>query len=135
MQEGINMAEQDGIYKCNTCGNVVSVIEAYPGVLVCCGKDMNLLQEKTSAEEGKEKHVPIIETFEKGVRVKVGSVPHPMEKEHYIELIQLTDENGIVIGKRLKPGDKPEVEFCCVTFKEGLKARALCNIHGLWRSK
>ena len=127
------MAEQNGIYKCEICGNVVSVIEAHDGALVCCGKEMKLLEEKTSEQEGKEKHVPVIEKFESGVRVNVGSILHPMEESHYIEIIQLVKDNDIVIGKRLKPGEEPVAEFCLAN-TEGLKARALCNIHGLWKN-
>lgn len=127
------MAEKDGIYKCNICGNVVSVIEAQAGELVCCGAPMEKLEEKTE-DEGKEKHVPVIEEFDGGIRVKIGSVPHPMEEKHYIELVQLIDQNGVVMGKRLGPNDEPVAEFCCVAKKEGLKARILCNVHGLWRS-
>ena len=126
------MAELNGIYKCDICGNVVSVLESGGGTLVCCGQDMNLLKEKTSAqEEGKEKHVPIIEKTDAGVKVKVGSIAHPMEEKHYISLIQLIKEKDVVIGKRLKPGEKPEAEFCLANV-EGLKARIFCNIHGLW---
>jgi superoxide reductase len=128
------MAEQNGIYKCSVCGNVVSVLEAHAGELVCCGKPMVLQEEKTSAIEGKEKHVPVIETIEGGVRVKVGSVPHPMEEKHFISLIQLIKDGDVVIGKRLKPGNKPEAEFCCLATAEGLRARIYCNIHGLWIS-
>ena len=40
------MAEKNGIYKCEICGNIVSVIEAKDGELVCCGKPMVLLEEK-----------------------------------------------------------------------------------------
>ena len=127
------MAKQNGIYNCEICGNVVSVLEGKDGELVCCGQPMTFLEEKTAEAEGKEKHVPIIETIDGGVRVKVGSIPHPMEENHYIELIQLMDKDNIVIGKRLKPGDTPIAEFCLANVK-GLKARALCNIHGLWKS-
>lgn len=127
------MAKQNGIYKCEICGNMVSVIEAHDGALVCCGKEMKLLEEKTSEQEGKEKHVPVIEKFEGGVRVKVGSIPHPMEEEHYIELIQVIKDGDIVIGKRLKPGEEPVAEFCLTDTGE-LKARELCNIHGLWKN-
>lgn len=127
------MAKLNGIYKCKICGNVVSVLEAHEPDIVCCGKPMTLLEEKTE-EKGKEKHVPVIEKTEPGVKVKVGSVPHPMEAEHYISLIQLIKGNNIVIGKRLKPGDKPEAEFCCLAETEGLKARIYCNVHGLWRN-
>lgn len=128
------MVEQNAIYKCEICGNVISVIEANAPNISCCEQEMTLLEEKTTEAEGKEKHVPVIETIEGGVKVKVGSVPHPMEEKHYIELIQLIKDNEIVIGKRLKPGDKPEAEFCCLVETGGLKARALCNVHGLWVS-
>lgn len=127
------MAKQNGIYKCRVCGNVVSVIEAHQGVLVCCGKEMELLEEKTSEIEGKEKHVPIIGKTENGVKVKIGSMPHPMEEGHYIELIQIIKDGNVIIGKRLKPGDKPEAEFC-LAYTKGLKSRELCNVHGLWVS-
>ena len=128
------MAKQNAFYKCNICGNIVSVVEAHEGELVCCGKPMELLVEKGKAEEGNEKHVPVIEKTDAGVRVKVGSIPHPMEAEHFIEIIQLVADHGIVMGKRLKPGDKPEAEFCCLADTENLKARILCNVHGLWKS-
>ena len=128
------MAEQNGIYKCEICGNVASIIEAHDPDLVCCGKPMKLLEEKGIDQEGKEKHVPIIEVEENLVRVRVGTIPHPMEKEHYIELIQLIKDGNIVIGKRLKLDDLPEADFCLEN-TEGLKARALCNVHGLWRSE
>jgi len=127
------MAKQNAIYRCDTCGNVASVIEAHDGALACHGKNMALLEEKTSAQEGKEKHVPVIESFDGGIRVKVGSISHPMEASHYIELIQLVKGDDTIIGKRLKPGEKPVAEFCIVN-TEGLKARALCNVHGLWKN-
>ena len=127
------MAEQNAIYKCSVCGNVISVLEAHAGQLVCCGKPMELLKEKTAKEEGREKHVPVIEKIKDGVKVKVGSIPHPMEEKHFISLIQLIDKKGgVIIGKRLKPGDKPEAEFCCLAPTEGFRARIYCNIHGLW---
>jgi len=130
------MTEKNGIYKCNICGNVVEVIEAYQGELVCCGKPMDLLEEKTQAEEGKEKHVPVVETSGSKVKVKVGSIDHPMEKEHYIELIQILGDGEVIASARLKPGEKPEAEFSLDDIPEGTKitARELCNIHGLWIS-
>ena len=127
------MAKQNAIYKCDICGNVVSVLEAHAGELVCCGQPMDLLEEKTAEQEGKEKHVPIVEFFEKGIRVRVGSIPHPMEEKHYIELIQLIKGDDVVAGKRLNSDDEPVAEFCNLHTK-GLKARILCNIHGVWIS-
>ena len=129
--KGDNMTVSGQVYKCEVCGNVVSVIQAGQGELVCCEQPMNLLEEKTAEAEGKEKHVPVIEKTDKGVKVTVGSTPHPMEDAHYISLIQLVKDGNVVIGKRLNPGDDPVAEFCLVE-TDGLKARAFCNIHGLW---
>ena len=118
------------IYRCNVCGNIVEMLHAGDGELVCCEEPMELLKEKTE-DAGREKHVPAIEKTEAGIMVKVGSVPHPMEKEHYIEWIELIAD-GAVYRKFLKPDDKPEAEFCVKA--EKVEAREYCNIHGLWKS-
>jgi len=70
------------------CGNMVEVLHAGQGELVCCGEPMKLMVENTS-EGAKEKHVPVLEKAANGWWVKVGSVPHPMEEKHYIEWIEL----------------------------------------------
>lgn len=118
------------VYKCNVCGNIVEVLHAGAGELVCCGQPMQLLEEKTQ-DEGLEKHVPVIEKTETGVKVKVGSVPHPMEESHYIEWIELIAD-GRVYRKFLNPGDQPEAEFEIKA--EQITAREYCNLHGLWKS-
>jgi len=118
------------IYKCNICGNIIEVLNVGGGELVCCGQPMELLTEKTD-DNGKEKHVPVVEETETGVRVKVGSVPHPMEENHYIEWIEVIAD-GVVHRKFLNPGDKPEVEFNVMA--ERIEAREYCSIHGLWKS-
>ncbi len=121
------------IYKCNTCGNIVEVVHSGVGQLVCCGKPMELQVEKV-AEEGNEKHLPVIETDGKKFKVKVGSIPHPMEEKHFIELIEVLNNGKVVASYHPRPGEKPEAEW---TFEgtEGLTARAYCNVHGLWSSK
>ena len=91
---------------------------------------MKLLEGKTS-DEGNEKHVPVIEKTEKGFLVKVGSVEHPMEQEHYIEWIEIIADNK-VYRKFLNPGDKPEAQFEIQA--ESITAREYCNLHGLWKS-
>jgi superoxide reductase len=77
------------IYRCPHCGNIVEVVHAGGGTLVCCGEPMELISSKTE-DVGQEKHLPIIEKLAGKVTVKVGSIPHPMETEHYIEWIELT---------------------------------------------
>ncbi len=123
------MTELMQVYKCNVCGNVVEVLHAGAGELVCCGQPMELLEEKTK-DEGMEKHVPVIERTDSGVRVKVGSVPHPMEEKHFIEWIQVV-AGGKIYRKFLEPGGKPEAEFRLKAGKIG--AREHCNVHGLWK--
>ena len=87
------MAERLEVYKCEACGNIVEVLHGGGGELVCCGDPMVQMVENT-VDAAKEKHVPVIEKVEGGVKVKVGDVPHPMEEKHYIEWIEV-----IVDGK------------------------------------
>lgn len=122
------MTKRLQVYKCEVCGNIVQVLHAGKGELVCCNQPMNLLEEKTE-EQGREKHVPVVEKTDKGIKVEVGSVPHPMEEKHYIEWIEVQTDKGIST-KFLNPGDEPRAEFEI----EGdiVKTREYCNIHGLW---
>ena len=135
------MTELRQIYKCNVCGNIVEVLHTGVGKLVCCGQPMELQKEKTE-DVGQEKHVPVSEKTESGVnpvrdlslngvKVKVGSVPHPMEEKHFIEWIEVIAD-GKSCRKFLKPGDKPEAEF--MVKADSIEAREYCNLHGLWKS-
>ena len=72
---------------------------------------MLLMEERTSENEGTEKHVPVAEQEGSKLTVKVGSVEHPMTKEHYIEWIEVQEDNGKVQRKFLSPEDKPVAEF------------------------
>jgi len=103
------MAEKLQVYKCMACGNIVEVLHGGNGELVCCGEPMKNLIAKT-ADEGKEKHVPVIEKVDGGIKVKVGSVPHPMEEKHYIEWIGLLADDK-TYRQFLKPGEVPEAVF------------------------
>lgn len=127
------MAVKYGIYKCEICGNIVSVLYNGGGDLVCCGQEMTLLKVKTVAEEGKEKHVPVMEVQGNTVTVRVGSTQHPMEEKHYIMMIRLLQDGKVIAGKMLEPNQKPEATFH-VESTHGLKAEELCNLHGLWTS-
>src|ERR1035437_5957677 len=103
------MAKQLEVYKCELCGNIVEIIHAGDGELVCCGQPMDLLTEN-SVDAAKEKHVPVIEIGAASVKVTIGSVAHPMEEKHYIEWIELVAD-GKAYRKFLKPGDAPEATF------------------------
>ena len=126
------MAIKREVYKCELCGNIVELLHGGDGTLVCCGQDMKLMKENTT-DAAKEKHVPVIEKTEKGIKVKVGSVPHPMEEKHFIEWIELVAD-GKVFREFLKPGMAPEATFCLCFAPKTLEAREYCNLHGLWKA-
>jgi superoxide reductase len=91
---------------------------------------MKKMDEQTADWET-EKHVPVIKQEGNLITVTVGSTPHPMTDEHYIEWIELVAD-GRMQRKFLKPGDPPEAQFLCGADK--LSAREYCNLHGLWKN-
>lgn len=119
------------VYKCQICGNIVEVSHVGGGELVCCGQPMQLMTENTE-DASHEKHVPIIEIIDGRVIVRVGTIDHPMEENHYIEWIELITTDEKRQQKFLKPGDQPRAEFH--TDAEVSCARAYCNVHGLWKN-
>jgi len=124
------MAERMQVYKCEVCGNIVDVLHGGDGELVCCGQPMKLFVENT-VDAAKEKHVPVIEKTDQGIKVKVGSVPHPMEEKHYIEWVEIIAGDK-VYRQFLKPGESPEAVFCAEAGP--VVAREYCNLHGLWKA-
>ncbi len=124
------MTENKQIFKCELCGNIVEVVHNGQGELVCCGKPMVLQIPKNEEEGLTEKHLPIIEKTETGSKVKLGSIPHPMEENHYIEWIEVETEDGKKCRKNLVAGEASEVNFAS---QDIVSARAYCNVHGLWK--
>lgn len=123
------MAERLQVYECGVCGNIVEVLRGGAGELVCCGEPMKLLVENT-VDAAVEKHIPVVEKVDGGVKVKVGSVPHPMAQEHFIEWIQVI-AGGASYRKFLDPGNEPEATF---PVQDVELAREHCNLHGLWKA-
>ena len=118
------------LYKCEICGNIVQVMKAGFGELVCCGKPMTSIKAHLPAEELKEKHVPV---YAEENKIQIGSVIHPMTKEHHIEFIQVVSEdNSHVETKFLKPETAPEM----ITGENPKPQNVYeyCNLHGLWRN-
>lgn len=123
------MDKLNDIYRCNVCGHIIEIVKASAGQLVCCNQPMEILKEN-STDAAKEKHVPVVEKTKEGFKVKIGSVPHPMEEKHYIQWIEIIADE-VSYKKFLKPGDKPEAEFCVKA--KSIIAREYCNLHGLWK--
>ncbi len=129
------MKKENRIWKCPECGMIVEELHACgcgeECKLTCCGKELILLEPKTT-DFKTEKHVPIpaAEQPAEGMKVLVGSTPHPMLPEHYIEWIEVI--NGPYSNRKyLKPGEAPEASFH-VKLQKGMILREYCNLHGLW---
>ncbi|HAF07761.1 MAG: desulfoferrodoxin [bacterium] len=117
------------LYRCEVCGNVVEVVNTGMTMLVCCNKPMVKLEAKKE-DTGVEKHLPVIEDLGGKIKVKIGSVEHPMEEKHYIVFVEvLTDKK--VLRHEFKPGEKPEAIFD-VSLSDVKEVREFCNIHMLW---
>ena len=128
------MTEKEQIYRCNICGNMMEVLHLGTGKMLCCNNQMELLKER-SEDMGFEKHRPVIEKTPNGVKVKIGSLPHPMEDNHCIEWVEVIADNQIY-RHVFYPGEQPEAEFKIKAEDiSSVKAREYCSVHGLWVSE
>ena len=119
-------------YKCPNCGNIVAYVKRSRMPVFCCEQQMKELIPG-AVDAALEKHIPVFTIEEDVVRVKVGSMDHPMLEEHYIEWVSLQTRQGNQ-RKELSPNDKPEVSFALCKGDEVEKVYAYCNLHGLWKS-
>lgn len=118
-------------YRCNVCGKIVTEVEATAAKLVCCGQEMEELVANT-VDAAREKHVPQVEQDGSKITVQVGSVKHPMEKEHHISFIALETDKGLSI-KHLKVNSDPVAVFRIAEDEKIVAVYEYCNIHGLWK--
>jgi len=125
------MPKLNEVYKCELCGNIVELVHGGPGALSCCNQKMVLLAENTT-DASQEKHVPVIAINADSITVKVGSAPHPMQEEHYIEWVELIAD-GKVYRQNLQPGETPEATFPVIA--QQVTARGYCNLHGNWSAQ
>ena len=124
--------KQGNVFKCTCCVAFLEVVKSEDCDCTpeCCGKPMLQVLENT-VDAAKEKHVPVIAKVPGGYKVSVGSVPHPMADDHYIEWVELLAE-GKLYRQYLKPGQAPEATF--LTDATAVCAREHCNKHGLWKA-
>lgn len=116
-------------FRCQHCGNIIVKIIDSKVPVMCCGEIMKELTPNTT-DAAQEKHVPVVSVKNGMVNVKVGSVPHPMQAEHYITFVVLELENGYQI-KYLNPNEAPEANFS-VGDDNVVAVYEYCNLHGLW---
>lgn len=122
---------EERFYFCNSCGNLMIAAIASGVMPFCCGEEMTLLKPNTS-DGNQEKHVPDVSYVSKhAIKVKVGSMVHPMEPKHNIRFICLETSVGCVV-RYLHEDETPEVT---IRFDgKPIAVYAYCNIHGLWRA-
>ncbi len=92
--------------------------------------------KKKDESDVKEKHVPVVnveEGEEIKIEVKIGDTEHPMEKEHFIQWIEVLDGERSIEKIYLSPLSKPKVTFYLKQKPENLKVREFCNLHGFWQ--
>lgn len=127
------MTKKLELYKCNVCGNLVQVLIAGEGELVCCGEPMKLMSPQNSEADAQltEKHTPVI--YEDEVLTKVTVSEHPMVEKHYIMLLQtISNDKDEVCTKFLYPGS--EAVMRVEGENKNITAQSYCNIHGLYVS-
>ena len=120
-------------YKCEGCGKIAVLFRESACPTKCCGEPMIEVVPGT-VDAAREKHIPDVVVEGNLVKVKVGSVEHPMLDAHYIECIMLETKDGRQ-RKTLKPGDKPVAVFSLVPGDEVVAAYEYCNLHGLWKAE
>jgi len=115
-------------YICEKCGNIIGLINGNLEYMQCCGNEFKELQANVT-DASPEKHIPVYEKIGNELIVKVGSVEHPMEDEHYIMWIAMVSENETT-RKALKPNQTIDVKF---NYIPNSTIYAYCNKHGLWK--
>lgn len=118
-------------YYCKHCGQIVAIVKKTGVPVICCGEPMQEIIPG-AIDAAVEKHVPAYIIKDGKVLVTVGSAPHPMSKEHYIEWIAIQTKQGNQ-RKELKPGDDPKACFALCEGDEVESVLAYCNLHGLWK--
>lgn len=119
-------------YRCRHCGNVMAALVDSGVVPTCCGEPMTLLQAGTT-DGAREKHVPAVVREGDVLRIRVGSVDHPMLPEHHIQFVAVVGKNNLQVV-RLQPGDAPEAGSV-VPEGERVTVYEYCNLHGLWSAE
>jgi len=111
-------------------------------------EEMNRIEMKPKnpkkMEKGELKHTPLITVKEKDkkgytlveITVGQGGIIHPSTPDHWIDFIELYADNKL-IGKTILEPEISRGEGLFAVKMDGvksLKARAGCNLHGIWTS-
>ncbi len=134
------------IYVCQVCGHIE--FGAAPETCPVCWAEKEKFENNdnaihSAAHEGNEKHVPVLAKSDtcglipdvcKDLHVKVGSVPHPMEADHFIEWIDVYLDHVFISRAQLTPAAlQAAVGLHLKKDQQGtITAIGHCNKHGYW---
>lgn len=98
--------------------------------MVCCDQPMTRLVANT-VDASAEKHVPYVTRKDGKIYVQVGSEPHPMIPEHYIQwIVMVTDKTMVRVA--LSPNDEPKL-FLTIWAMLMFMNTAICTAFGRQR--
>lgn len=106
---------------------------------------INTIEDPNNPTPIEQKHTPVISLdapIKAGeptkVAIKVGSIPHPNENEHFIQWVTLFAGNVFMARFDLTAVmTEPEVTIPIKLYHKGqrtLRAVSRCNLHGLWEA-
>lgn len=137
------------LFLCKVCGHIE--FGKAPAKCPVCESDQTTFMEDPNAihpaeKEGKEKHVPVILVSDscglipggcKDVHIKVGSVPHPMEAEHWITWIDVYINKVFTARYEMKPEALQAALGVHLKASQHGTFTAIehCNKHGSWMSE
>jgi superoxide reductase len=134
-------------FVCKHCGYVA--FDKAPAQCPVCGSPQFNEQAdaiKDASLEGKEKHVPVITVTKacglapdacRDIHVKIGSVVHPMQEDHWITWIDAYVDRVFAARYSMKPQNLQPIISLHLKKEVGGKIQIVenCNKHGRWMAE
>ncbi|MBN1523652.1 MAG: hypothetical protein JW904_04145 [Spirochaetales bacterium] len=136
------------LFVCQVCGHIE--FGAAPDKCPVCFASRDKFAENADAlmpaeKEGNEKHVPVILVTDdcglipdvcRDIHIKVGSTPHPMTDDHWINWIDVYVNKKYSGRSYLQPNMQPAVSIHVKKENTGvLTVIEHCNKHGSWMAQ
>lgn len=140
------------IFQCNVCGHI-EFNEAPAKCLVCRAPQSAFVDAPNAIKkpadpknltDGDKKHIPVIVVVKScglldnctDVHVKVGTIPHVMQPEHYIASIDAYLDHKFISRIWLSPGGCNAAVGLHLSARSGkFTAIESCNVHGNWMAE
>ena len=139
----------DNLFLCKICGHIE--FKEAPETCPVCGAPKSKFTLDSHAimpteKEGKEKHVPVIVATDscglipdacRDAHIKVGSIPHPMQDDHWIQWIDVYINKKFSARYMMFPQSlQATVGIHVKSDQKGtIEAIEHCNKHGSWMAE